>query len=271
MRQNLSNVVRKLAVVAAVALTLTVASVARADKVSYQKAARSTVLIAGKGLIGSGVVVDVERRLVATAAHVVSRPFEDGKSIVFFAEVNGQGKVITQMSHYLRQDNPNRTRARVVKLDRNKDLAIIQVDRLPAGVQAIRLAAGDLEPGQVVRVIGHSDQDKDVLFSYCEGKIRNVFQAPGGFQQILHATPTNRGDSGGPLLNEQGDLVGLVSGGTSGMSDEEVRYIALQVALAVQKGEKLNLPRPRGTPQVRDVAVHVNDVREMLAGINAAK
>jgi S1-C subfamily serine protease len=270
MRRNLSNVVRKLAVVAALALTLTVASVSRADEVTYDKAARATVLILGPRSVGSGVVVDAQRRLVATAAHVVSRPFDDGTVDVYFAETDGQNQVITTLSHYLRKGNPNVTRARVVKMDEGKDLAIIQLDRLPNGVRPISLAARDPRPGQVVSVIGHSDQDKGAAFSYCEGKIRNVYRAPNGALKILHATPTNRGDSGGPLVNANGELVGLVSNGTVGMSAEEVRYLALQVAQAVQNGQQPNLTQPRGTPQVRDIAVHVSDVRAMLATIPAA-
>ena len=86
---------------------------------------------------------------------------------------------------------------------------------------------------------------------------------------IIHTTPTNPGDSGGPLLNPAGELVGLVSNGTVGMSQQEVLFIANEVAKAYKNGKELNLQRPPGTPQVRDRAVELSDIREMLGTISA--
>jgi hypothetical protein len=53
------------------------------------------------------------------------------------------------------------------------------------------------------------------------GKVRNVFpwrakQGAISARVVSHHSPTNKGDSGGPVLNNKGEVVAFISQGTIG-------------------------------------------------------
>jgi hypothetical protein len=61
------------------------------------------------------------------------------------------------------------------------------------------------------------------------------------FLAVAHHAPTNRGDSGGPVVNNDGELVGIVSQGTTGGAHDR--------------------------EQVTDHSVHVQEIRRALEGM----
>jgi S1-C subfamily serine protease len=256
---------RRLTTLAASLVCLTALSVSQALGGTYERGVRSTVLIRGTRGIGSGVLVDGPRRLVATADHVVRNNLnKDGTISVCFVQTDAAGRLITETSHYDREGARLSIRGRVVAQDERADLALVQLESLPAGAVPAPLASESARPGTKVFVIGHSDIFDGGVFSYCTGYVRNVVRRSSGLRKVLHATPTNRGDSGGPLFNDRDEVIGLVSNGTSGMSADEVRYLARQVYEEAKKGTPAPQTAPRGEPQVRDFAVDVSDIREML-------
>ncbi len=260
---------RAFATLLAVTLFTAAAQSGRADPVVYQQAARSTVIVLNNGkVIGSGVLVDVDRRLVATANHVAAT-FRDGRVEVLFADREPSGKVITDWTHYRRQRTRLALRGRVIKTDAETDLALIRLETLPAAARAIPLAADAASPGERVHVIGHSDIGDGAVFSYCTGCVRASGRLKNGVRRLIHATPTNPGDSGGPLVNDKGELVGLVSGGTTGMSMEQVAWMARRVFRQLQQAGAPRadpMPPPR-EPQVRDLAADVRDLKALLDSV----
>ncbi|MBX3399727.1 MAG: trypsin-like peptidase domain-containing protein [Gemmataceae bacterium] len=219
--------VRRVCVALAV---LTASPVARADdnegsKV-YKKTIPSVVWIHStrdRGLAtGSGTLVDKQKRLVLTNYHVVE---DNPRAKVFFPDFRDD-KPIAEKKHYTDRAARLAIPGRVIALEKSVDLALIQLDRIPDGTNAVPLATKTPEPGQSVHSIGNTGKS-DALWGYVPGKVRQVYKhqwsAQLGPGRILRCrgevvetdSATNPGDSGGPLLNDKGELVGVTHGGAT--------------------------------------------------------
>ena len=177
----------------------------------YQKDAKSVVLIlcasnSGAGELGTGSVVDVARRRILTNAHVVIRaatvqPWEQIRVYFKPARMTGDPK----------QDLQNPVTGRVIAYDRALDLALVEVPSLPADVTGIAL--GDprsAEIGDRVAAIGHPEQGG--LWTLTTGVLSARVADIGGVagkNAFQTDTSINRGNSGGPLLDASGRLVGV--------------------------------------------------------------
>jgi anion-transporting ArsA/GET3 family ATPase len=192
----------------------------------YRHVLRSTVWVhsdrgEGKLATGSGSLVDKGRRLVLTNYHVVG---DVKKATVFFPVFDSDKKVIPERKYYLDRLSKLGIPGEVVELDKEGDLALIRLDRVPESVPELPLAASSPEPGQTVHSIGNPGKS-GALWVYTPGKVRQVYHKKWQaklddrttltFQaQIIETdSPTNPGDSGGPLVNDKGELVGVTQGG----------------------------------------------------------
>ena len=101
------------------------------------------------------------------------------------------------------------------------DLALVQLDSLPAGVEELPLATDGARPGDRVHVVG-CRYDVDSLWTHSGGAVRQVQtlkegyfsagkQLAKGARVVSAAVPINEGDSGGPLVNERGEVVGVAA------------------------------------------------------------
>jgi S1-C subfamily serine protease len=151
---------------------------------------------------GSGFIVD-EEGTVVTAAHVV----DEASSV----------KVILQ-------DGTVRS-AEVLGVDDATDIAVIRFD--PEGIELQPLELGDsasLKVGASVAAIG---APFEYAWSFSTGIVSGLdrtIQAPNGFT-VSHAIQTdaavNPGNSGGPLLDAEGDVIGVVDQiATDGSADQ---------------------------------------------------
>ncbi len=200
-------------VLIAFALWLRVAPTTRAgDATDAQKLYRQnipgTVLIVVNGGNGSGWVIDRERRLVVTNYHVIEK---DDEPFVYFAEARN-GRVIAERSHYARKKEY--VVGAVVFKDKARDLAIVRLPRLPEGVAALRLAPEAAAPGQRVHAIGNPGASP-ALWVYSTGTVRQVFTTPedakerAGVRIVMTQLPLNAGDSGGPMFDDEGRVIGV--------------------------------------------------------------
>lgn len=202
---------------------------AAADNNIYRRIAPSTVWFFERGS-ATGVLVDVDNRLVLTAEHVVRGLVQAGKTnvMVIFAQVDGAGNVLTEKSYYgFERKRKLPIQGRIIRSNRMKDLALVQLERVPPGIKAVPLAEALPQPGESLHVIGNSTYEHGGLFSYSAGRVRNSyfyerFLRGDSFFALAHHTPTNRGDSGGPVLNDRGELVAIISQGTTGSGEEQV-------------------------------------------------
>ena len=139
--------------------------------------------------IGSGVVIDNEGHIL-TNNHVVA----DADTIkIEFA--NEKGKTY---------------RATIVGRDPNSDLAVIKLTDRPAEMPRARLGDSDaLMPGNIVIAIGSP-------FGFKQSVTQGVVSATGrnlnefAFERFIQTDASiNPGNSGGPLVNLDGEVVGL--------------------------------------------------------------
>jgi S1-C subfamily serine protease len=187
--------------------------------------------------IAAGVLVDADKKLVVTAEHVVHRVIRDGtlKTSVMFPVLDKAGKINTNAAYYLKNRQSLSIAGDVIYFDRTKDVAIIQLEKAPAGVKAIPLATAELEPGDKLHVIGNSTFFEGGAFDHCAGTVRNQFYmhkttvTPAAFPlrdyvfySLCTDVPTNQGDSGGPTVNNMGELVAVISTGTVGTGNRQV-------------------------------------------------
>lgn len=166
----------------------------------YKNISPSVVRIETKGSSGSGSVISKDG-LILTNYHVVEN-FKD--VAVVFKPLKDTQKI---------QDSDIK-RGRVIKVDQIADLAIIKVDNMPQGKLPIKLGDdSDIAIGIDVHAIGHPEDEN---WSYSKGVIsqyRTNFKWTNYNEAdvIQTQTPISRGSSGGPLLNDQGTLIGVNS------------------------------------------------------------
>jgi S1-C subfamily serine protease len=140
---------------------------------------------------GSGVVVDA-RGLILSNNHVV-----DGARAISIRFSTGATRDAT-----------------VLGTDRGNDLALLRVD-LPADVPVAPLGDSDaVQPGDVAIAIGSPfGLDKTVTQGIISAVNRSWAPGDGRARQGLLQTdaPINPGNSGGPLLNADGEVIGITS------------------------------------------------------------
>ena len=176
---------------------------------------------------GSGFVWDEEGHIV-TNNHVVAQATEIE---VIFA------------------DDTSYT-AEVVGTDPNSDLAVIKIDA-PAGVLK-PIALGDsnaLHVGQIAIALGNPfGQDFTMTSGIVSGVGRLIRGGNAGFsipQVIQTDAPINPGNSGGPLLNINGEVLGIntqilsQSGGSSGIGFAVPVNIAKEVVPTLIEGGEI--------------------------------
>jgi hypothetical protein len=189
----------------------------------YQKVLRSTVWVhsdRGRGAAtGSGSLIDKGRRLVLTNYHVVG---DVKKATVYFPYFEA-GKANPNKRFYTERSGRLGVPGEVVEIDKQADLALVRVDRVPDDAAEIAIGTSP-DPGQTVHSIGNPGRS-GALWVYTPGKVRQVYgkrwQAKLDERTILTFdakiietdSPTNPGDSGGPLANDRGELIGVTQGG----------------------------------------------------------
>lgn len=199
----------------AASATLALAATARADAKTYSEALNSTTWVLtkvdGQTSSGTGVLVDSEQKLVITNFHVVG---EARNAIVFFPDMK-DGKPEVTRKHYVDNVRTLGIRGRIVAVDRKRDLALVQLDKLPENAAAIKLAETSAGPGDAVESVGNPGSS-DALWVYTSGTVRAVYEkqfrtgaGDHDFTVLETQSPINTGDSGGPVVNGAGELVAI--------------------------------------------------------------
>jgi serine protease Do len=145
----------------------------------------------GRGT-GSGVVIDGAGNII-TNSHVAERA---AKVNVIFAD----GREFP---------------AKVVGLDPKTDIAVVRLENPPPGLVAARLGdSNPLEVGEWVLAIGSPlGLDQSVTAGIISGKgkvTRNVHMSGERMREYIQTdAKINPGNSGGPLVNLQGEVIGI--------------------------------------------------------------
>jgi S1-C subfamily serine protease len=196
------------------------------DAAIFRRISPSVVLIVTKQGMGSGSLIPGPG-VILTNWHVVRGLKE--VSVVFKPEVEGEQPTREEMQ-----------RGRVVRVDEVADLALVMVDFLPTGRVPLNLGtASEISVGADAHAIGHPEGE---IWTYTKGIISQfrrdytwiyADRSQHRADVIQTQTPISPGSSGGPLLSEAGNLIGVTSFGGDGQGlnyavsiDDVQRFLA---------------------------------------------
>lgn len=181
----------------------------------YRQAVQATALVRvktadNKSGFGTAWVVNRQKGLLITNYHVV----ESASQVqVLFPIIRG-GRVVADKDLY---KNEKPLTACVLATDPRCDLAILQLPKLPEGVAELKMAIESAEPGERVHSVGNPGASS-AYFVYSQGLVRQVAHRKIAFPgQVIETmlveiqSPVNPGDSGSALVNDQGEVVAVVS------------------------------------------------------------
>lgn len=116
-----------------------------------------------------------------------------------------------------------RLKAEVVAKDAQKDLAILKITTqnfLGFGKLPYAIATTKMRIGEYVYTLGYPKTD--IVFG--EGSISSSSGFEGDTMAYQISIPVNSGNSGGPLINNSGKLLGIISGKNSGSEADGEGY-----------------------------------------------
>jgi len=229
----------------------------------------------------------------------------------------GSGFVIDEQGHVLTNDHvvegADRIRvtlgasdtahsAEVVGTDPATDLAVLEVEATPAQLHPLKLGSSDaMEVGDPVVAIGNPFGLDRTVTSGIVSALQRQIQAPNGFSisnVIQTDAAINPGNSGGPLINSEGEVIGInsqIQTGGSGngnvgigfaipidtvraeidqlISDGQVEHAYLGISggtITAQMAKALNLPVEEGVIVQEVVADGPSDKAGIEAGDTSA-
>jgi S1-C subfamily serine protease len=149
---------------------------------------------------GSGFILD-DHGFIATNAHVVTE---------------GRGSNIKKAPELFAEfADGNQVSARIIGFDPNSDVALIKVD--PKGLRLVPVKLGQsarVVVGEPVAAIGSPFGEEQSLTVGVVSAINRTIDALTDFQigdAIQTDAAINRGNSGGPLMNARGEVIGINS------------------------------------------------------------
>ncbi len=149
-----------------------------------RRALAATVFLRGGNVYGAGVLID-RKGHVLTCEHVI-----DGLKHIR-AWFHGESKPIA---------------VKVVARDHRADLALLSLAQIPAHAPVALASITDVAMGDTVFSMG---APMKMTFSMSQGIVSYVGRSFDGTAFIQTDLPASGGSSGGPVLDERGELVGV--------------------------------------------------------------
>jgi S1-C subfamily serine protease len=233
----------------------------------FRNAVSAVPLVISKNGVGSSVLVQTtgSKGYVITNHHVVAPPFLATDGTPYVIAIFHDRELARDILDIARVDACLSRRDQtpwcealwratrycpLIRLDADRDLALVEVPNLPPGARQIPLGAlgvlSNVSPGDEVGVIGHPS---GFLWSLTTGIVSGVrsnypiLSSPSASRATVIQTqaPINPGNSGGPLLTASGQLLGvmfsagLVPANTASGSPISVPAQGLNFAIAIDE------------------------------------
>ncbi len=174
----------------------------------YKNYGRAVVLVfatdgSAQGSAGTGSVITPDGQII-TNAHVIAKEGKQYKKVFVYLKPD-------KLSGSMQDDLKERFEAQVVDVDHDLDLALLKMKAPPSGLPTISFAdPEEVEIGEPMVAIGHPETGG--LWTMTTGVVSSVvkdFQGVKGKDVFQTEASINRGNSGGPLLNAYGQMVGI--------------------------------------------------------------
>ena len=184
----------------------------------YNQGIRSVMWITTDDGQASGVLINKELRMAVTNKHVA----KNHESVnVFFPVRDANGIWIYDRSFYGNESNQGiltqlgyATTGRVIKKDSEHDLAIVRLDGIPETAREIDrdfiYDYREMKRDNLVHILGNPGGRS--LWRWTLGNFQEVTHLQGFRGEFLHINADiYGGNSGGPVLNNGGRLIGIIS------------------------------------------------------------
>jgi S1-C subfamily serine protease len=222
--------------------------------------------------LGTGWLVDRNRKLLVTNHHVVG----DGLSVKVYFPIIEQGQLVSERNRYLVDAKP--ILGEVFLDEPLHDLALVRLDRLPEICPAVPIANASPAPGDSLYSIGNPGAS-GALFVFSEGVVRQVYHEQIRYSngqevsmQIVESqSPINPGDSGGPVVDDEANLVGVVASHRTGVQLVSQFIDVSEVKKLMRDADELWAPQSASQFERRGLQYFARgDMERALADANAA-
>lgn len=231
----------------------------------FQSVAPAVVVVRTETGHGSGFIVDANGTVVTNHHVVASGLKHDPDKSASYAMIH-LGRLGADGTMSL---EPQQVRAYVYKVDPTRDLAVLRISARPAGAPPLAhltLSEAAPRPGLDCAIIGHPSSG--MLWTMRPGQVAAVGQLPADLVNIimlrlaasttdrdqlleqLRTVPSRRiiltsananpGDSGGPVVDTRGRVIGVTFGGPGRAEESKFTY---HVHLDELKGMLADVPR----------------------------
>jgi S1-C subfamily serine protease/Tfp pilus assembly protein PilF len=164
----------------------------------YKMAVPSVVQVQAGKAGGSGVCI-ARADLVLTNHHVIAGAEGD----VFVHPYTWKDKELVRL---------DKVKARVIYRSAAQDIAVLKLEKAVPTLTPLPVVLGSPAAGEKVYAIGSPGLGKEVLEqTISEGLVSSAKRKLDGALYLQHSAAVNPGNSGGPLLNEHGQVVGMVT------------------------------------------------------------
>lgn len=171
------------------------------ESIDLNAAVKSCVTIKAKGGHGSGFIIS-----------------DDGYLITNYHVVNGVSSVDVVLN------NKTVVTGTVERVDQIIDLALIKIDTAGVEVDGLPISLDKSIPlGNTIFAIG-TPENVALGQTISKGIISGVRES-NGFEYIQTDVSINRGNSGGALINEKGNVIGIVSSKFVGFATEGIGFV----------------------------------------------
>jgi tetratricopeptide (TPR) repeat protein len=217
----------------------------------YARGLRSLLLVQAphSDRHASGWLLDRSRRLAITTSEAVGKH----KTVDVAAPVFQDGRVVAETAFYRQHDRllrqkKARVEGVVLARDERRNLALLELESVPDGTIEARFATVPPVPGDGLHALSNP-RGMDALWAYTSANVRQLgrinldqtMDKPDPAVVLVQAS-LSEGDAGGLLLNDNGELVGVISGKSA--PQQQVSYALALSEVKAFLAEK----RPHWTP-----------------------
>jgi serine protease Do len=183
----------------------------------------------------------------------------DGYLVTSYHLVKGAGKIFAENEKY------GLLKTSVIAADRQHDLALLKIEgeKIQFRQVPLSIASGRVKLGEKVFTLGYPKDD----IVYGEGSLSSLsgFESDSASCQV--SVPVNPGNSGSPLFNDKGQLIGMVSGkqieseaASFALKAEFIQQLIKNDSLEIRLGSKhvlKGLPRTVQLDKLKDIVFSV--------------